>query len=301
MEMMFVMGKRTRSRCQATGSAAPVPMAASTSAEAGLEKEQPTQGCSLLGGPPSPHGAVGVAQPLPQGSPQRQSGEMGLCPLPCLLGGPCLGPEQQGGWAGLSGSPVPAEPMETFCRASSYGFGQCRSAAAEENALAAQTQVRGCHLHGGACRAPCPPSAHILRGVGACYPSSAARSPTLPAHPSPACGMASLRGRHDPAAPSLAQFSPCICAPKETTPFSSSSLLHLQPPVAGVKGGERKRDPRLVLAPVWGGGAIVISADGVRRDVLYSTLLVWVMNFFPQALLPSATQLVSCGYNRFYS
>lgn len=54
MEMMFVMGKRTRSCCQATGSAAPVPMAANTSAEAGLEKERPTRGCSLLRGPYHP-------------------------------------------------------------------------------------------------------------------------------------------------------------------------------------------------------------------------------------------------------
>lgn len=63
---MFVMGKRTPSCCQATGSAEPVPMAANTSAEAGLE-EWPTQGCSLQGPhqPMEPGGGTAFPQVLP--------------------------------------------------------------------------------------------------------------------------------------------------------------------------------------------------------------------------------------------
>lgn len=48
-------------------------------------------GLLAAGGPPSPHGAQGVGQLFPERPPQSQSGEIGLCPLPCPPGGPYLG------------------------------------------------------------------------------------------------------------------------------------------------------------------------------------------------------------------
>lgn len=47
----------------------------------------------LLGGPHRPT-EPGVPQLLPQGPPQRLSGEMVPCPLPCQPQGPCAGPGQ---------------------------------------------------------------------------------------------------------------------------------------------------------------------------------------------------------------
>lgn len=57
--------------------------------------------------------------------------------------------------------------------------------------------------------------------------------------------------------------------PKETNSSSSSSLLHLQLPLAGAKGGERGPSPGGYHL---GGGAIAILAEGLQREVLRSVL-----------------------------
>lgn len=106
MEMMFVMGKRTRLCCQATGSAAPVPMAANTSAEAGLE-EGPTWGCLLLGGPHHPMEPRGWDSCSLRG-PHRWGDRAVSPPLPT--------------WGSLSGGQSSEESRQdlwgTFCPAS---------------------------------------------------------------------------------------------------------------------------------------------------------------------------------------
>ena len=79
---------------------------------------------------------------------------------------------------------------------------------------------------------------------------------------------------------------------EETNPFSSSSLLHLQPPLAGVKGGERRGIPDWCW--YWHGEEVQLlfqlMGSGGKSCTL---LLVWVMDFFPQALLQSATHSLS--------
>lgn len=93
VEMMFVMGKRTHSVRAARQPALRrlCQWLQNTSAEAGLEKETANPGLLAPGEPPPPHGARGVAHLLPQGLLQRQCGEMGLWPLPCLPRRPCQG------------------------------------------------------------------------------------------------------------------------------------------------------------------------------------------------------------------
>lgn len=92
---------RGRACCQATGSAAPVPMAASTSAEAGLLMEHPTRGCSLLGGPPSLPRAWGA-----RGSHAGRRG--GVPPSPARERGRETGPFSP------PDCPVPTIPMGTL-------------------------------------------------------------------------------------------------------------------------------------------------------------------------------------------
>lgn len=226
MEMMFVMGKRTRSCCQATGAAAPVPMAANTSAEAGLQRSgQP----GAAGGAPSPHGAEGAAA-APPGTPTK----WGDGAVPPSL--PACG-SLSGGQAGRSGSPVPAAPEETFCPASSSPFSQCCSAG---RALAVRTRGRGCCLQGGAV-GPEGVSAEPLAlpqlsssgAWGVPFTHSAASSLLPPVHRSPSCGTASLQGWHNPGGSITCQIFTVKLCPEETSSFSSSSLLHLQPPWQG--------------------------------------------------------------------
>lgn len=109
MEMVFVMGKRTRSRCQATALQRPcqwlrTPLQRQSYGRSG----QP----GAAGGPHHPT-EPGLPRLLPQGPPQRRSGEMGLCPLACPPEGPCP-------W----GSPMPAAPKDSSCPAPSSGFSQ---------------------------------------------------------------------------------------------------------------------------------------------------------------------------------
>lgn len=133
---MFVMGKRTRSCCQATGAAAPVPMAASTSAEAGLQQERPTRAAGGAHRPPEP------------GVPQLLWGDMVLCPLPCLrVPVPCPLHQRRLG------------ALLQLC------FQRCLAGCA----LAVQTQGRGCCLQGGAEEVSAEPLAlpqHLSPGVG---------------------------------------------------------------------------------------------------------------------------------------
>lgn len=155
METLFVVGKRTRSRCQATGAAAPVPMAASTSAEAGLRKERPT---GAAGGAPSPHGA-GVPRLLPQGPPRGQVGRWCCAPFPACPRVPVRGR------AGRSGTRCPLHQRDSvpsfqlwFQPALLSGTCPCTAEPGERLLLA-----RRCWgARGVVCRAPRPPSALLF-------------------------------------------------------------------------------------------------------------------------------------------
>lgn len=297
METMFVTGKRTRSRCQATGSAAPVPMAANTSAEAGPEKERPTRGCSLLGGAhhPTQRGGDGTAAP-PCPRRRGEAGRWGCAPSPACRGGgggvPAQGPEQRGGRAGLSGSPVPTHrPLGTVCRASSRGFGRRCSAAAEGYAPAAQRGPQrrgGGGAAGGGPRSSPPALSAHPRAQGDISPSVQQARQPLPAHPSPALAAGPARPRRSFACPLFTLH----LHPEETNPSSSPSPLHLQPPLAGVRGGEGRgtlawhryqRGEELQLPFRLMGSA----------GKSHTLLLGWVVDFFPQALLQSATHSLS--------
>lgn len=110
METVFVAGRRTRSRCQATGAAAPV--AASASAEAGLRQQRPARGCW---GAPAPQGAAGATAAPPATPPEAQWGDGAVLPSP------------------------PAAPEELFRPASSSASSQRCSAG---RALAVRSQGR---------------------------------------------------------------------------------------------------------------------------------------------------------------
>lgn len=228
MEMMFVMGKRTRSCCQATGAAAPVPMAANTSAEAGLQKERPTRGC--WGGPIAPR-SRGCRSCSPRDPHRGKVGRWCCAPFPACLRVPVRGPGR------ALGSPVPAAPKETFCPAASSPFSQCCSAG---RALAVRTRGRGCCLQGGAV-GPEGVSAEPLAlpqlsssgAWGVPFTHSAASSLLPPVHLSPSCGTASLQGWHNPGGSITCQIFTVKLCPEEASPFSSSSQLHLQPPWQG--------------------------------------------------------------------
>lgn len=159
MEMMFVMGKRTRSRCQATGSAAPVPMAANTSAEAGPEKERPTRGCSLLGGPHHPTQRGGVAQLLPHAPAAEAKRGDGALPPPLPAGGSLpRGRSSEGARQGSRGAPCP--PTAPWRR--SVGLPAAVSVSAARRPLRVTPRQRSGDRRGGR-GAPRPPSARILR------------------------------------------------------------------------------------------------------------------------------------------
>lgn len=202
--------------------AAPVPMAANTSAEAELRQERPTRGCR---GAPSPHGA-GAAAAAPPGPPHRgEVGRWGCAPLPARLR-----------------VPVPGEArcplhQRILLPCSQLWFQPGCSAG---RALAVQTRGRGCSLQGGAVgpeRVSAEPLAlpqHSPSGAwGVPFTHSAASSLLLPVHPSPSCGTASLQGWHDLGSSTTPQIFTVKLCPEATSPFSSSSLLHLQPPWQG--------------------------------------------------------------------
>lgn len=201
---------------------------------------------------------------------------------------------------------MPAALMETFCCASSYDFGQCCSVAAEEYALAAQTEVRGCRLHGsaagsagGSAESLALPQ-HTSSGTWGHFTPSAASSPALPTHPSPSCGTASLRAGMTQLLLCSPDFHPVFAPQRKKTLLIILSAASSATPGRDERRGE-KRDPRPVLVLVWGGGAIAISADGLRREVLYSTLSLGHEFLSPSPAAICHTQLVNCGYNRFYS
>lgn len=220
MEMMFVMGKRTRCCCQATGSAAPVPMAASTSAEAGLEKERPAQGCLLLRGPPLPHGAQGV---VPRAPVEEKWGD-GAVPPPL---------------PSCSTDPSERLPCAWWC----------------------------CRVCRGVCRAPHLPSAHILRYMGGIAPllqRAHQLCALTPVHHGRA-GMTQVLLR-------ASNFHP-VLVPQRNNPLLTIILCAASSATPGrdKRRGE-KRDPIPVLVLLWEGGAIALLADGLWREVLYSTL-----------------------------
>lgn len=107
-------------------------------------------------------------------------------------------------------------------------------------ALAVRTRGRGCCLQGGAV-GPEGVSAEPLAlpqhssscAWGVPFTHSAASSLLLPVHSSPSCGTASLQGWHDLGSSTTPQIFTVKRCPEATSPFSSSSLLHLQPPWQG--------------------------------------------------------------------
>lgn len=295
METMFVTGKRTRSRCQATGSAAPVPMAANTSAEAGPEKERPTRGCSLLGGAhhPTQRGGDGTAAP-PCPRRRGEAGRWGCAPSPACRGrGGSLprGRSSEGAGQGSRGAPCP--PTAPWGR--SVALPAAVSVGAARRPLRVTPRRRsggrsagGGGAAGGGPRSSPPALSAHPRAQGDISPSVQQARQPLPAHPSPALAAGPARPRRSFACPLFTLH----LHPEETNPSSSPSPLHLQPPLAGVRGGEGRgtlawhryqRGEELQLPFRLMGSA----------GKSHTLLLGWVVDFFPQALLQSATHSLS--------
>lgn len=158
MEMLFVVGNRTRSCCQATA------LQRRASGCEHLCRGRSTAGAAnpgCWGGhrPTEP----GVPQLLPQGK-----GGDGAAPLPCL----------------------PRVPVRPGARCSQGDSVAASSSGSSQRCSAGRVLAS-------VCRAPGPPSALIFGCWGVPFTHSAAGSLLLPIHPSPSCGTASLQGWHN--------------------------------------------------------------------------------------------------------